>query len=284
MQKHTTLSTLSENYDAFLVDLWGVIHDGENPYPGVHEALAQLKAHNKKVIFVSNAPKRKSLAIQGLEAVGVTAELYDDIITSGEITFEHIESAEHGLGEKYYLINGQDDDLLAGSAHEAATNPKDAHFVVVIGFKDHTSTLEEKMPELEECLKRGLPMICANPDTVVVTQDGVPSLCAGVMAHKYEDMGGKVEYFGKPYPSIYQRALSFISGVPTERVACIGDNLATDVKGANDVGLDSIFVPGGIHGQTLDIKHGQLPGDDKLNILLKEYGGQPSGLLSEFVW
>jgi len=280
----SNLSEIQQDYDAFLVDLWGVIHDGENIYPGAREALEKLKSQGKQVVFLSNAPRRKTLAAEGLLNVRVSSDLYYDVITSGEVTFEYVTSLNFSFGNKYYLINEQQVDLLDNSGKTRVKNPNDADFVVAIGFENHTSTLEEKAPELEACKAKNLPMICANPDMVVVNIIGESWLCAGVLAEAYIKMGGDVQYFGKPYPEIYTKAIDLLKKTPKSRIAAIGDNLNTDILGANNFGIDSYFIAGGIHAKELGIKHGTLPDLIKAEELSKKYNSKPTGILPGFIY
>lgn len=280
---HPTLPPLLPQYDAFLVDLWGVIHDGESLYDGVKECLEELKRQGKKVIFLSNAPKRATIAREGLRRLGIPDSLYEHIITSGEVTYDYITSNNHKLGRCYHLINEQEADLLAGSTY-LPTSLEEADFIVAIGFKTEESTLEELMPELEFGLHHALPMVCANPDLLIVSKAGVPWLCAGVMAEKYAELGGKVISFGKPYHHVYDRAFSLLPGIPKSRIAAIGDNLNTDIKGGNAAGIDTYLIGGGIHGKELGVTHGELPSMQQLKALCAEYKvAAPTGTLKGFL-
>jgi HAD superfamily hydrolase (TIGR01459 family) len=285
IKQYSNISAIIGGYDAFVIDLWGVIHDGVTAYPGVNECLLQMKNAGKKIIFLSNAPRRAARAVEGLERVGVPRDLYDHVITSGEITHQYIKSGKHGFGKKYFMIGPERDaGLLEGLEYNRVASPELADFVIVTGFEDDDSTLEEKLPILQECLKNNLLLICANPDLVVVRQTGQRALCAGVMAEKYQQMGGEIIQFGKPYGQVYEKSLELIKDIPLNKIAAIGDNLVTDIKGANDFGIDSYLIAGGILGEELGIKHGQLPPPDKLQKICEESGNVPLGVLPAFVW
>lgn len=281
--QYESLNQFSDKYDLFLVDLWGVIHDGEELYDRVKNCLEVLKSQGKKVVFISNAPKRITLAESGLKRLGITSDLYSGIVTSGEVTYDYITSKKHQLGNKYFLINDKEVDLLGGLKLTSAETPNEADFVVAIGFKEPQSRLEELLPILCNCINNKLPMICANPDLVVVDKNGLPALCAGVMAEKYIQMGGEVTYFGKPYHNIYERAFSLFPDIKKDLICAIGDNIRTDIKGANSIGIDSYLIAGGIHAKELGIKHGELPTIEKLNSFCDSYKTKPTGVLSGFV-
>lgn len=277
-------SQIIDNYDAFLIDLWGVIHDGLVIYPGVNDCLKQIKAAGKKVIFLSNAPRRASKAAEGLKRVGVEDGLYDHIITSGEVAFEYASTYPTNLGKNFYMIGPDRDNGLFDGLEYQSTPPEKADFVVVTGFENDESTLAEKLPELQECLKHNLPLICVNPDMVVVRQTGARALCAGVIAQEYKKMGGKISQFGKPHKSVYEKCFSLLDGIDKSRIAAIGDNLDTDIKGAVNEGIDSYLIAGGILAENLGINHGQLPEIDKLQKLCDNANSTPFAVLPEFIW
>jgi HAD superfamily hydrolase (TIGR01459 family) len=285
IKQYKNIRSIVDNYDAFLIDLWGVIHDGVTAYPGVNECLSNMKDAGKKIIFLSNAPRRAFRAAEGLARVGVPDDLYDHIITSGEVTYEYLKASDHGLGKNYYIIGPERDaGLLDGLDYVRVKTPAQAGFVIVTGFEEDSSTLEEKIPELQECLKYNLLLICANPDYVVVRQTGARALCAGAMAEKYQEIGGKTMQFGKPYPEVYKKCLSLTNNISLEKIAAIGDNLDTDIKGANNSKLDSYLIAGGVLGEELGIKHGELPLIDKLQEVCEKSGSIPTAVLPAFVW
>lgn len=289
IQQFTHVRDLSRHYDAFIVDLWGVIHDGIESYPGVHECLEELKKAGKKVIFLSNAPRRSVKAVEGLTRLNVEPGLYDQVITSGEVTYEHLKAGNVPLfpikGKQYlYIGPDKDRDILDGLDYEVTEDAGNAHFALTTGFDKDASTIEEKLSQLEAAITHNLPLICANPDMVVVRHSGAHALCAGVIAEKYLAMGGVVQYFGKPYAEVYTKSMQAMGDFPKHRIAMIGDSLTTDIKGGNDVGIDSYLIPGGILGKNLGIKHGELPEPKAFAELCRQYGITPTGLLAALVW
>jgi len=281
IEQHKDISSIINKYDAFLIDLWGVVHDGQTTYPSARNALEELKAAEKTVIFLSNAPKRAFMAEKGLDYVGIPRDLYDHVVTSGEATYDFLKSGNHNYGNKYYIIAPDwDANLLDGTSYKKVESPKDADFIVAVGFDNETSTIADYMPQINEAYKAGIPMICANPDVEVIKITGERSLCAGVMAHEYKKLGGNVRYFGKPYKEVYEKCLSLIPKIPKAKIAAIGDNLETDVLGANNLNIDSYFIAGGILGEKLGVDHGQLPEEKSLNNLCRECQIQPKAVLA----
>lgn len=283
---HAKVKDLTTTYDIFFVDLWGVIHDGIATYDGVQNTLQQLKAANKTVIFISNAPRRKIKAEEVLHRLGISSDLYSDLITSGEVVYEMLLADKFKTyGKKFFNLGPKrDDGLMEGSDYQRVETIKEADFIIATGFDNDNSTLDEQLPLLEQATQLSLPLICANPDLLVVRKDGSQALCAGVSAAKYQEMGGKVSYFGKPYQEIYQAALKLINNSNKAKIAAIGDSLITDIKGANDFGIDAFFIPGGIYGSELKITHGQMPGQGNLNNLYQKYNIFPHAALAEFKW
>lgn len=283
---HTSMMEFMDDYDAFIVDLWGVIHDGNELYPEVHDSLKQLKKRHKKIVFLSNAPRRSQKAKEVLDRLGIETTDYDTIITSGEILFQNLQKTLPVKNEKFVIIGpDRDDDLLDGlSAYQRIDEMSEAQFVIVTGFDEDNSTIEDVLPELHIALSHKLPMICANPDMVVVRRDKTRALCAGVIAKIYEEMGGKVVSFGKPYPDVYRACLDYLSPIPVTRIAAIGDNLETDIQGANQQQIDSFLIAGGILAEELQIEHGKLPSLPALNNICKQLNIYPKGVLPAFIF
>ncbi len=265
-----SISEIVSDFDALIVDLWGVVHDGQKLYPGVKEKLKNLRKQNKGIIFLSNAPRRAWRVIDVLNNLRITPEYYDGVITSGEVAFEHL--SKNLIGKSYYSIGPERDaGLLDGSPYRRAKTPKDANFAIVTGFDDDDSGLDEKLPELKACHDAGLLFICTNPDMEIVRQNGTRALCAGVMAEAYKKMGGEVIYFGKPHPEVYQSCFEIFTTKDKAKIAAIGDNLETDIKGANAVGIYSIFVTGGVMAKEVETSG--------LKPVFKKYGVSPSAVI-----
>ena len=283
--QHHSISEISDKYDIFFVDLWGVIHDGVDMYPGVHKALQDLKAAGKRVIFLSNAPRRSYKAVQGLQRFGINDDLYETVITSGEAVFTHLTASKNPSKNKFIIIGPERDaDLLNGTDYLKVDKVADADFMIVTGFDNDDSTMAEKQPYLDEAIKLDLPLICANPDLAIVRISGKRALCAGVIAQKYQEMGGKVQQFGKPFLEVYEMAMSIAGNAHKSRIAAIGDNPGTDILGGVNFGIDSYLIPGGILGGELGIKHGQLPPLEKIEKMAQDSRIIPTGVLPEFIY
>ena len=246
---------LAAEYDGFIVDLWGVVHDGVKPYPGARETLAHLRDAGKPVVLLSNAPRPSNVAQAGLRRMGFEDDLYTFLLTSGEATRRALANPPDAwfatLGRRVLHI-GPERDLptLEGLDYQRVATPEEADFVLNTGPDDSfASDLAAYEEILVACRKAGLHMVCANPDLEIV-RDGVHLPCAGALALRYESLGGQVRSFGKPDPAIYRPVLEML-GVKRERVLAVGDALRTDIAGAKAAGVDSCWVLGGIHAEEL---------------------------------
>jgi len=246
MQHLTNLSTVIDDYDALLLDLWGVVHDGTHLYPGVHEALEKLRVQNKKIIFVSNAPRRAQKAAAVLSQLGVEKKLYEHVITSGELGYQWLASGKAPWGKRYYYIGpSKDMDVLAGLDYARADDIKAVDFLLNVGFGSEEESAEDWTNLLRASKAAGLPMVCLNPDFEVVKISGERFACAGVLAADYEKLGGEVKYFGKPFPEVYAQCIKLLN-MQKEKILAIGDGIATDIAGAVQANIDAMLITGGI--------------------------------------
>ncbi len=252
----TGFAEIAHDYDGFILDLWGVIHNGVAPYPGAPECLARLRDAGKKIVLLTNAPRRATVIARQLERMGIEGALYDGIMSSGEATHlllrDRPDPWYRALGDRMFYI-GPDRDLglTDGIALTKTDDPADASFILNTG-PDHLRPPEEAEifdAMLAECAAHGLPMVCANPDLEVIV-DGRRVLCAGMLALRYLEMGGDARMLGKPDPAVYDPVLDMLD-LPRRRVLAVGDALRTDIAGAAAAGVASCWVLGGLHGEHL---------------------------------
>ncbi len=276
MRPITGLSSIIDRYDALLLDLWGVVHDGTHLYPNVLDALKRLREANKKIIMLSNAPRRAIKAVQVLEGMGITPALYDMVLTSGEAGYQWLAAGGASWDKRYYYIGpAKDADILNGLDYRRTDDIKQADFLLNVGFGSEAQSTEDWQPLLRAARAQATPMLCLNPDLEVVKQTGERFACAGVIAQAYERMGGEVIWFGKPYPAVYEICLKRLAPVKKERVLVVGDSVGTDIKGAVDNGMDSVLVTGGI-------LNGKRP--DELSALCRECAASPDYVMPRLAW
>src|ERR1700729_300596 len=217
---------LAERYDGFVLDLWGVIHDGVNAFPHAVDTLRRLRDAGKRTLLLSNVPRPNAAVQTMMRGMGIEDGLYTDILTSGEAVRRALQSPPDlwwaELGQRvFHLGPGRDRPLLEGLPLIIADSPADAHFVLNTGPDDHRnpSDMAEFEPVLEDCARHRLKMICANPDLVVI-RGGVRVLCAGSLAVRYQELGGDVRSLGKPDPEISQPVLQSLR-LPVGRVLAV---------------------------------------------------------------
>jgi HAD superfamily hydrolase (TIGR01459 family) len=247
---------LASRYDGFILDLWGVVHDGVTAFPHAVECLRRLRAAGKRTLLLSNAPRSNEAVRALMRTMGIDDDLYSGLLTSGEAVRQALAHPPDlwwsKLGQRvYHLGPGRDRALLDGLPLRRVAKPAEADFVLNTGPDDHRdpTDLAEFETVLQDCSRRTLPMVCANPDLEVI-RGGLRVLCAGALAVRYREIGGDVRCLGKPDPAIYPPAVRALS-LPAGRVLAVGDSLGTDIAGAAGAGIEACWVLGGLHGKSL---------------------------------
>ena len=279
-------AAIAPRYDGFILDLWGVIHDGVKPYPGAVDCLEHLRAAGKRCVLLSNAPRRSHAAEKMLQRMGIRPVLYDAILTSGEAVHLALRDRTDpwfaALGKRvFHLGPERDRNVVDGLDVVLVETPDAADFLLNTGPDDHRSPTDVAVFEdvLQECARHGLPMICANPDLEVI-RGGERVICAGALAARYEQMGGAVRSLGKPDPAIYSPVLGML-GTAKAATLAVGDSLRTDISGAARAGLESCWVLGGIHGAALG---GEAAASEAASLEAAAAGLAPVAMISAFTW
>lgn len=276
------LSAVADDYDLFLIDQWGVLHNGEDAHDGAIHAMEKLRELGKKVVILSNSGKRVSDSYDRMERMGIRKDLYDHVVTSGELVhrnfMQNTDPVFRSLGEKFIIFTWGDGNkaVTEGTGKQEVDSVDEADFVLCSGTDQ--GDLDYYKPILEKALTRNLPLLCANPDLVSVAPDGTLNMCPGMVAKAYEEMGGTVRWHGKPLAETYEYCKTLEPDCP--RILGIGDSLRHDIKGANDCGGHSLFVCGGIH----DHEIGTPPSEVALANLFDIYGIEPTYAVPRFTW
>ena len=253
------LAAISDQFDAILCDVWGVIHNGRYAFDEACEALVRFRDQGGAVCLITNAPVPKAQAVQYFDPLGVPHEAYDDCVTSGDATREMLRQragevflrmgADEGWENDKFLYEGL--DLQFGDTRSSDT-------ILCIGLEDQVNDHpDDYRDRLAEAADRDMPMICANPDIRVRIGDQL-HWCAGALAKIFEEEGGTVIYPGKPHAPIYDLALAKLADLGVEpspsRILCIGDSPATDMQGALSRGYDGLYVGTGLkeHGANFE--------------------------------
>ena len=233
---------LDPKYRLILCDVWGVVHDGVELYPGAAERLAQWREQGRCVVLLTNAPRTQDAVEQQLARIGLPREAYDTIATSGEAGIAALNSLGRPVG---FIGTAGDREVLEGRGVRIAAD-EDFTDLACTGIREGEPGPQEYRAELEQLADRDVHMHCLNPDRLVM-RGGVPEACAGALADIYQMLGGRVTWYGKPFPAIYEHALHRAGDPPRDEVLAVGDGLQTDILGAARMGFDTVFVTGGIH-------------------------------------
>jgi HAD superfamily hydrolase (TIGR01459 family) len=254
----TGIAPIAQNYRALIVDLWGVLHDGATAFPGAQAALAGAMAAGIKVQLLSNAPRPVAPVVVRLGELGYPAESYTSLMTSGEATWRMLVARSDpffaGLGRRVFFLGAAKDRMMLDGAYATPVDSlAEADFILNTGA-DFGATLAQYEDLLQTARGLSLPMVCANPDRVVI-HHGVREICAGTLAERYAEIGGRVREIGKPHGEVYRLCLDAL-GLPAKDVLAIGDSLTTDIAGAAAFGMDSVLVADGIFAEPLGVAPG----------------------------
>ncbi len=234
------LKSIADNYDLFYIDLWGVVHNGVNLHEKAIAALNELLKKNKMLVLLTNAPRPNKTVQNFLEKMGMDKALRDHVFTSGEAALNYLKKSY--LYKKFYHIGPpRDFDLFYLFEKNKCEDISDSEYLLCTGlFDDHDKDLEFYKDLLEKHITK--KMICTNPD-LIVDRGEVRELCAGSVAMVFEKIGGEVVYFGKPHPEVYNQSIDN----KNKKILAIGDNLNTDIRGANLLNYDSLLISNGVH-------------------------------------
>ena len=275
------LRDLVGDVDVVLSDIWGVVHNGLVAFPQACEALHAFRDQGGTVILITNAPRPADSVQRQLRKLDIADDIYDAIVTSGDLTRHFV--ADHP-GRKIFWIGPERDSSIHRGLDAVLGPLEQADYIVCTGlFDDETESAEDYRAMMLQARERKLPLICANPDIVVERGDRL-IYCAGAIAELYRELGGEVIFYGKPHRPIYQRALALAverqgHAIALNRVLAIGDSVRTDLAGAQNFGIDCLFVTRGIHAEDFE-------GIDQLDpASVKElFGHPPRALTRELRW
>jgi HAD superfamily hydrolase (TIGR01459 family) len=275
-----------DRFDAFLIDQWGVLHNGAAPYAGAIELLAELHRRGKRLVLLTNSGRRRSYNAERLLELGFDTSVLTGIVTSGEATWLALQNrtldAFQALGRRCLLFTREGDmGPVEGLDLEVVEDPGQAEFVYLTWLDTLTHDMAEFDRIIAVAAARGLPMVCSNPDRVAPTEGGL-TMAPGALAERYHNIGGRVIYVGKPHAPIYAACRDMLPGVAAEAICGIGDSFEHDIKGAKDAGLAAAFIMRGIHAEAFP--EGADPAADRaaLENLARRHGAMPDYALPGF--
>ena len=268
MKELDHLSDIFDNYDTYVIDLWGVIHNGVKLNQKAINTIEQLNNNLKKIVFLSNAPRPSSKVINFLLKMNMNKKYLSNVMTSGEAAMHAINKNQ--FGKSFFHLGPIRDTSIFEKVKDNKTELDKCDFILCTGlFDGHENDLEYYKKFLVKQTAKKL--ICTNPD-LIVHRGRVEELCAGSVAKVFEDLGGEVIYFGKPHKEIYNMCFN-----SDEKVLAIGDNLRTDIKGANNLNIDCLFITDGVHRD-------EFKDTSELDSLLNKYKVKANFFQSELKW
>jgi HAD superfamily hydrolase (TIGR01459 family) len=282
------IGELAPRYDGFILDLWGVIHDGVAPFPGVLACMRALMDADKRVVLLSNAPRRADGVVRRIAAIGIPEGLYHGVMSSGEEAWQHLHRRDDPfyaeLGYRCLHIGSERDlEIRKGLDLDIVEHPDEADFILNTGPAGWDDRVEDYDPVLSAAQARDLPMVCANPDLVVI-HDARPALCAGALAQRYEEWGGRVRWHGKPYRSVYDSCLALLGVEDRRRILAVGDSVRTDIAGAMGAEIDSLLIASGIHAKEFGDGVNQALDLELVSTALAKAGCRPIGVARRLSW
>ena len=262
------LKSIVDRYDLFFIDLWGVVHNGINLHENSIDVLENLSKGGKEFVLLTNAPRPNYVVVNFLKKMGLK-KFFGNVFTSGDASLKYL--LNDLKNQKFFHIGPpRDFDLFKSFEKNKVLNIKDADYLLCTGlFDDYDNDLNYYINLLSNCISK--KMICTNPDLIVDRGDQ-REYCAGSVAKSFEEIKGKVIYFGKPYPPVYNLS----ANTKNKKVLCIGDNLNTDIRGANIQNYDSLFITSGVHRYQIT--------KNKLNNVIKEHKVKIEYFQSELKW
>ena len=261
MKRINALREIVADYQNLLLDQFGVLHDGTRVYPMVNESLRQLKSLRKKIVCVSNSGKTSAGNLKRIANIGMNPSIFDLFISSGQaLNLLLINPEKYGYklpGKKVLIISrGGDRSFLENVGISVSEKIEDADFIILSGISDNAAEGILTSSDFQYALTNNIPVICANPDKLMILEDKVlPG--AGYVSMKFEESGGKVTYIGKPYQMIYDIVLSEIRN--DGKCLAVGDSIEHDIIGGKRIGSDTLFICDGIHAEeTRPLNDGEL--------------------------
>ena len=247
-----SLAEIASDFDAIILDQWGVLHDGTVPYPGVIAAVRSLQAGGVRLGVLSNSGKRSAPNVARIAEKGFAPDLWDVVMTSGEALWRDFASGSI-TGTRCFVLAAQPEDAARwaeGLSIALVPDIADAEAVIIMGLAEDERAPDPAVLEAwkAEVLARGLPVYCSNPDKTSPRAGGRLVTSPGAIAADWQAAGAQVTYYGKPHAPVF-RALEAALDLPPDRLLMVGDSLEHDIAGGDGAGWSTAFIRGGIHAQ-----------------------------------
>ena len=266
------LKDVIDRFDTFILDQWGVLHNGGQAFTQAVETLHFLKEHNKKVVILSNSGRTHTFSYSRLAESGISRDLYLDVLTSGDHMRHNFAAGKFKhLGKNALFFTWDNDISVLNDCKVNETKVEEASFILCSGID--RESLADYMDDLNIARQRNLELVISNPDLISMLPDGSLRMCPGSVAKAYQEMGGIVHWHGKPQPDIYKMCKELVGG--WDNAIAVGDSLEHDIAGANNAGISSLFITSGIH-------HPEISNTTSIEKLSKKFAVNPSHCIDWF--
>ncbi len=238
------LNEIASEFDAVIVDQYGVLHDGQTAFSGALEALTELNSRNIPVVALTNSGKRAQTNARRLARLGFPNDLFHAVVSSGEIARDRI--AHLHAGSTVLLVARQGErDVIDGLNVKSADIGDPADLIVIAAVEPSLKSRSDYANALSPYADRRVPALLVNPDDLAI-ENGNVVFGPGAVAKDYARSGGPVEVLGKPARQMFDTALQALGNPPADRVLMIGDSPHHDIQGASDLGLKTLLVLDGV--------------------------------------
>ena len=246
-----TIDEISDFFEVFIFDIWGTIYDGQALFEGVKNVLQRLRQKGKCIIFLSNSPQIENVVYERLIALGINSGLFDEIVTSGGEAKRQLSAScqskkKQFKGPVYLTGPNRYPNVIPEGNFLIETALNKSKWILNAGPDKAEETLDNYIKILQRAKSLNIPMLCTNPDKTVL-HGNKTHICAGYLAAYYSSIGGVVSYIGKPYPAVFERCKLLSGKMGTSKYLMIGDNLETDIRGANAIKFSSLLLGTGVH-------------------------------------
>jgi len=285
------ISDFSDSYMGILIDDWGVLHDGEDAFPNAVDTLKELKERRKTIIILCNDRMRADEKKAQLKKMGIGPSLYQHIVTPFNVIQNSLRDRSEGLfkghGEKAFVITRRGDlSILDDTDIEVVDDIERADFVLLMGMDYPMKTLEHYDPIIRRSIQRRLKAVCCNQDSKSLIGNNFLH-GPGLLARRYEDAGGIVNYIGKPHPPIFRHCIDLLQEkeIYPSHTIMLGDTMAHDILGAYAAGIDSCLFKSGLHAANFMHCSTLKEVDNTLKNLIIQYNNvMPKYLVDEMQW
>ncbi|WP_326646435.1 TIGR01459 family HAD-type hydrolase [Streptomyces anthocyanicus] len=240
---------LIDHYDAFVLDQWGVLHEGNRLFDGVLPLLAEMARRDKEVMILTNSSKSSIRNVRRLETrFGLDRSHYQALISSADLVHDWVVGT-YPIGNLrtpstvFVYADEGDEQLLDGTGVRVVDDVAQADAVLMLSLPV-TDTPDQHRHWMTEAARARLPLVCPSNDLHTVRPSGVYGGMAGVIGG-YTALGGLCHNLGKPSPHVFAVCARQMATADPRRILMVGDQIASDVVGAQSHGWDTALVKTG---------------------------------------